>query len=47
MSFCGTPKLNRRFRMLGFGMHCSALAHKLLHMLSARAHAEIDDGGCF
>lgn len=32
MSFCGTIALNRRWRMLGFGMHCSGLAHQLLDL---------------
>lgn len=32
MSFCGTIEHNRRWKMLGFGMHCSGLASQLLDL---------------
>lgn len=43
MSFCGTIEHERRWRMLGFFMHCSALASQLLDLKYKRAHDKSKD----
>jgi hypothetical protein len=45
MSFCGTIALNRRWKMLGFAMHCSALAHKLLDLKYKRDNIDKTPAG--
>jgi hypothetical protein len=45
MSFCGTIALNRRWRFLGFGMHCSGLAHQLLDLKYKRNNIDKTPAG--
>lgn len=45
MSFCGTIEHNRRWKMLGFAMHCSGLAHKLLDLKYKRDNIDKTPAG--
>ena len=45
MSFCGTIEHNRRWKMLGFAMHCSGLAHKLLDLKYKRDNVDKTPAG--
>lgn len=36
MSFCGTIEHERRWRMVGFSMHCSGLAHQIFSLKHGR-----------
>jgi hypothetical protein len=45
MSFCGTPDLNRRLRMVGFSMHCSGLCHRLMDLKYKRDNIDKTPAG--
>jgi hypothetical protein len=36
MNFCGTQALEKRMKLRGFGMHCQAISHQLVHLLHGR-----------